>query len=280
MASNSSELNNRFKFQRIQHEFAGHIKDPENTTKPADVDARHMMVYRDLFFKNIMSFLDGAFPVLAEIIGTKRWQEIGREFFSCHENTSPYFLEISQEFLKFLENEFEPQEHDPAYMYELAHYEWLELHVAVEPESSSDTQAYEIAGEDIAELDVAQLDIAELDVEHSILILSPIVEGFLYSYPVHQISAEQPEVEERSTALIVYRGRDEEVHFVETNPFTLQLLALLKESSKAGGAQTTGGEVLQGLLAKMTMSENQAAYQGGLDTLRQWLMLGIIWKCI
>lgn len=264
----------RLEFQRIQHDFAGHIKDPKNKVKPADVDDRHMTVYRDLFFKNIMSFLDGAFPVLAEIIGTKRWQEIGREFFSRHQNKSPYFLEISQEFLRFLEGEFEPQAHDPEYMYELAHYEWLELFVAVEPEAR-------VKGKVEAQVDSAsELSASEKNVEHSVLILSPVVEGFLYSYPVHQISTEQPEVEENPTALIVYRGRDENVHFVETNPFTLQLLALLKESSKAEGQQPTGGEVLQSLLAKMNMNDNQAAYQGGLDTLNQWLSLGIIWQCI
>lgn len=264
----------RLGFQRIQHDFAGHIKDPTNTVKPADVDDRHMTVYRDLFFKNIMSFLDGAFPVLAEIIGTKRWQEIGREFFSCHENTSPYFLEISQEFLKFLEEEFEPQAHDPKYMYELAHYEWLELFVAVEPEAR-------IKGKVEAQVDSAsELSASEQNVEHSVFILSPVVEGFLYSYPVHQISVEQPEVEEKPTALIVYRGRDEDVHFVETNPFTLQLLALLKEGVESEVQQPTGGEVLQSLLAKMNMNDNQAAYQGGLDTLKQWLSLGIIWQCI
>lgn len=266
MAKNSSELNNRFEFQRIQHDFAGHIKDPKNTTKPADVDERHMAVYRDLFFKNIMSFLDGAFPVLAEIIGTKRWQEIGREFFSCHENASPYFLEISQEFLRFLESEFEPQAHDPKYMYELAHYEWLELFVAVEPEARVDNWPERKEGGDAS----------EQDVEHSVLILSPVVEGFLYSYPVHQISAEQPDIEPRQSALIVYRGRDEDVHFVETNPFTLQLLAQLKENTLQE-KQAMGREVLQVLLGQMGIQDNQTAYQGGLDTLKQWLSLGIIW---
>jgi hypothetical protein len=274
MANNSidhEKINheNLLGFQRIQHDFAGHIKDPKNTVKPAGVDDRHMAVYRDLFFKNIMSFLDGAFPVLAEIIGTKRWQEIGREFFIQHENKSPYFLEISQEFLSFLESEFEPQAHDPEYMYELAHYEWLELFVAVEPEAR-------IKGKVEAQVDSA----SEQNVEHSVLILSPVVEGFLYSYPVHQISAKQPEVEEKPTALIVYRGRDEDVHFVETNPFTLQLLALLKEGVESEVQQPTGGEVLHRLLAKMNMNDNQAAYQGGLDTLKQWLSLGIIWQCI
>lgn len=261
MANNSVDLANSLEFQRIQHDFSGHIKDPKNTSKPADVDDRHMTVYRDLFFKNIMSFLDGAFPVLAEIIGTKRWQEIGRQFFIQHENKSPYFLEISQEFLTFLETEFVPKENDPEYMYELAHYEWLELFVSVEPSVEPSS------AEPVSEM----LD--DKNIETSTLVLSPVVEGFVYSYPVHQISVDNPAAEPKSTALIVYRGRDDEVHFVETNPFTLQLLAQFKKGRRCGQ------EVLNELLISMGIENNPAAYQGGLDTLKYWLSLGIIWNC-
>ena len=106
-------------------------------------------------------------------------------------------MEISQEFLRFLEGEFEPQAHDPEYMYELAHYEWLELFVAVEPEAR-------VKGKVEAQVDSAsELSASEKNVEHSVLILSPVVEGFLYSYPVHQISTEQPEVEEKKEKIFV-----------------------------------------------------------------------------
>ena len=239
-------------FIHHQNVFSKHIKDPENCSRPVDVDDRHMAVYRDLFFKNVMSFLDSTFPVLAEIIGSHRWQQIGRDFFSRHHNKSPYFLEISREFLSYLEAEFQPIESDPVYIYELAHYEWLELFVDVEPAETSirfDANGDMLAAEPV---------------------LAPVVEGFLYQYPVHQISAQNSAPSPQQTALIVYRSREDEVGFVACNPFTLQLLALLKQGGRSGH------ECLEVLLAANGYTGNEAAYQGGLDTLNQWQSLGII----
>ena len=240
------------KFQVVQQAFADHIKNPVVVEQPADVDDRHMSIYRDLFFKNIMSFLSGTFPVLAEILGEERWLEIGRDFFSRHPSKSPYFLEISREFLSYLENEYEPAKSDPSYMFELAHYEWLELYVDVEPEADS------------LELD------EEVNVLSSRPVLSPISEGFLYNYPVHKISSENSSPEPSQSALIVYRKRDDSVAFVESNTFTLQLFSLLKEQ------RFSGKELLNTLLKQAGLEGNQVAYQGGVDTLEQWLELELI----
>lgn len=240
------------KFKVVQQAFADHIKTPAIVEQPDDVDDRHMAIYRDLFFNNIMGFLNGTFPVLAEIIGEKRWFEIGRDFFSRHPSKSPYFLEISREFLSYLENEYEAVKSDPGYIYELAHYEWLELYVDVEPEGDS----------------------LELDEEVNILssrpVLSPVSEGFLYNYPVHKISFENSSPEPSQSALIVYRKRDDSVAFVESNTFTLQLFSLLKEQ------RLSGKELINTLLKQSGLEGNQVAYQGGIDTLGQWLGLGLI----
>ena len=239
-------------FIKTQQEFAGHIKNPDKNPCPKDVDDRHMKIYRDLFFNNVMGFLSGAFPVLAEIIGERRWTEIGRDFFLRHNNKTPYFLEISREFLGYLEHEYKATEEDPAYLYELAHYEWLELYVDVEPEASS------------IEVD------SKADVLSSIPVLSPVVEGFLYQYPVHQISLENSAPNPKQSALIVYRKRDDSVGFVESNPFTLQLLALLKQQ------ELTAEQLLLGLLQQSGLEGSQAAYQGGIEILKYWQELGII----
>lgn len=242
---------------QVQRAFAEHIKNPNEVLRPKDVDDRHMAIYRDLFFSNVMGFLSGAFPVLSEIIGESRWSDIGRDFFIRHDNKTPYFLEISQEFLSYLEHEYQPKENDPAYLYELAHYEWLELFVDVEPEGPA-----------------IKVDI-EGDVLSSKPVLSPVVEGFLYQYPVHQISLENSSPEPRQSALIVYRKRDDSVGFVESNSFTLQLLALLKEQTLTE-RNLTGQALLNNLLRQSGLENNEAAYQGGVAILKQWQVLGII----
>jgi hypothetical protein len=244
------------KFKRVQHAFANHIKSPAQVACPSDVDDRHMAIYRDLFFNNIMGFLSGGFPVLAEIIGEERWQAIGRKFFSSHYNKTPYFLEISREFLSFLEHEYTPAADDPIYLLELAHYEWLELYVDVEPENT-----------------IVPFD-RDGDVLSNVPVISPVVEGFLYQFPVHQISAKNSSPEPKSSALIVYRGRADEVGFVETNPFTLQLLPLLKEGGR------TGIEVVNLLLQKNGLQGQKIVYDGGIQTLGKWQALGIIWGAV
>lgn len=244
-------------FMKIQQAFAEHIKNPNKNACPKDVDDRRMAIYRDLFFGNVMGFLSGAFPVLSEIIGEPRWSDIGRDFFSHHNSKTPYFLEISQEFLSYLEHGYSSIESDPVFLYELAHYEWLELFVDVEPEGPS------------VEVD------SDGDVLSSRPVLSPVVEGFLYQYPVHQVSLENPSPEPKPSALIVYRKRDDSVGFVESNSFTLQLLALLKQQALAG-LDLTGQELLNQLLRQSGLENSEAAYQGGVAILKQWQVLGII----
>lgn len=36
-------------FKKTQYEFAAHIRDPQLNPKPADVEARRMNIYTDLF---------------------------------------------------------------------------------------------------------------------------------------------------------------------------------------------------------------------------------------
>lgn len=239
-------------FIKVQNAFAGHIKNPSSIDRPTDVDDRHMAIYRDLFFNNVMGFLSGTFPVLAEIVGDARWKEIGRDFFSKHKNVTPYFLEISREFLIYLEKEYRFKEGDPAYFYELAHYEWLELYVDIEPEGA------------------VELCDRNGDILNNIPLASPVVAGFVYQYPVHQISIDNPIPDPRQSALIVYRKRDDSVGFVESNSFTLQLLALLKEQ------ELSGDLLLRKLLLQAGLADNHAAYEGGVETLMQWQELGII----
>lgn len=271
------------RFQQIQQIFAEHIKHPERCAKPAGVDDRHMAVYRDLFFKNIMSFISGAFPVLADILGEQRWRQLGREFFSQHNNASPLFLDISREFLTFLQYEYQPISEDPEYILELAHYEWLELYVDVTTETHSLPAGYHYSDNRIDK------------VEDALIVLSEVVETGLYRYPVHQVSIDNKEVAEEATALIVYRAQDvkkkqtnanSRVKFAQTNPFTLQLITLLTSDNKPTNQEQLvnqtlptpwlGNELVNTVLLQAGLAGNETAYRGGIETLQLWLSMGII----
>ena len=116
-------------FQAFQHAFARHLRDPHHTPRPAGVPARRMAVYNELLFNNVCGFLDSCFPVSRRVLGEARWRRLGRSFYRDWPLHSPLYREIPREFVRYL------QQTDglrlPAWLPELAHYEWAELAVDV-----------------------------------------------------------------------------------------------------------------------------------------------------
>jgi len=96
-------------------------------------------------------------------------------------------------------------------MLELAHYEWVEMALA-------------IAKEELV------INDATLTRESRIQ-LSLLAWPLAYQYPVHKISPDflPTAPPEQPTCLIVYRGADDEVHFIEITPLTYRLLAMIEE---------------------------------------------------
>jgi len=217
-------------FRAVQLDFAAHIRNPELNPAPGDVEARRMKIYADLFFNNIKSFLDSAFPVAAEVVGVARWRQIVRDFVHLHPSESPFFLQISEEFLTFLHHK--KYADLPGFLLELCHYEWVELSldVATEPE-----QPPHLVAKDSADPDYLMGRLAA----------SQLVRALVYEYPVHEIGrSNQPSAPPPSpTYLLVYRNNDNEVRFLQSNPVTHRLLELLAEEDAASALQIIHSEL-------------------------------------
>ncbi len=125
---NSSETAVDFKAK--QEEFAAYIRDPENNPAPPDVKEDRMKMYRQLFFNNVDDFLAGNFPVLRKLLDDSSWRSLVQDFFSTHQCETPHFSEIPEEFLSFLEHERD-KSNDFPFILELAHYEWVEMALAI-----------------------------------------------------------------------------------------------------------------------------------------------------
>ena len=199
-------------FKAKQREFAAYIRDPENNPAPPDVNSRRMAMYRELFFNNIESFLSGNFPVLRAILDDRRWLALVQDFFAEHHCKTPYFSEIAEEFLAYLQNERDTSG-DLPFMLELAHYEWVEMALAN-------------AKEELVVNDPAG-DLLEKSIS-----LSPLAWPLIYQYPVHRISPSfLPSIPPaQPTCLIVHRNREDDVGFIEITPSTYRLLQLLEEN--------------------------------------------------
>ncbi|MGJ8680945.1 HvfC family RiPP maturation protein, partial [Paraglaciecola sp.] len=137
-----------------------------------------------------------------------------RKFFANHHSRSPYFIDISKEFVEFLSNEYEPNDSDPIFMQELAHYEWLELDVSVR-KSRQDGVIWDGKSE---VTDVCLSQLASL---------------VSYQFPVHQISTDfQPSESAGTVYLVVYRDDEDEVNFTLVNEVTAHLLNTIQHSGK------------------------------------------------
>ncbi|GAC19779.1 HvfC family RiPP maturation protein [Paraglaciecola arctica] len=193
-------------FQETQHAFIQHIKNPQANPFDAGIEDRRLKIYRELFFNNILGFLSSGFPVLESLYSEQQWQVLARKFFIEHTCRSPYFIDISKEFVEYLSSEYQLNESDPVFMRELAHYEWLELDVSVR-KSSQTAKVWD------GHSQVTQVQMSEL---------ASLVS---YQYPVHQISAVfQPSQASEAVYLVIYRDATDEVNFTLINAVSAYLL--------------------------------------------------------
>lgn len=243
-------------FKKTQYAFTAHLRDPEKNPAPEGIEDRRMGVYRDLLYNNIEGFLSSGFPVIRSIYNDDSWHRMVRDFFANHQSKSPYFLEISQEFLAYLENERKPQPEDPAGLLELAHYEWVELALNVSDET--------------IDMDNTEPN-GDLLNEHPVL--SPVAWPLEYQFPVHKMGPDNLPIQipEQPTHLVVYRNRNDEVKFMEIKPVTARLLHLLQENENISGQQA-----LQQIAEEMNHPNPDVVMQGGLSALQELQQHGII----
>lgn len=249
----------RTHFQQKQQAFSRHIRDPENNPAPADVKKQRMDMYRELFYNNIDSFLTSNFPVLHKILDDRHWHALVQDFFAVHPCRTPYFSEIPEEFIDYLQNQRGNRPDDPPFMLELAHYEWVEMALSIaqqEPLEYSARLAEDPLGCKIR--------------------LSPLAWPLVYQYPVHRISPDYlPEVPpENPTFLLVYRDRSLAVKFLEITPVTYQFLQLLQllQDAQPVSAQAC----LQQLVRENQALDPQTIVDGGKEIITRMARLEVI----
>jgi len=237
------------RFQSVQRELTDFLRRPDVHAAPAGIEERRLTIYRDLIYNNIEDFLASGFPVLHSLYAEDAWHALVRDFIASHLCQSPYFSEIGEEFLAYLQIERGEQEGDPPFLLELAHYEWVEL-------------ALDIAPDDLSEIAVQSGG----DLLSQRPLVSPLAWSLAYRFPVHHIGPEhQPDLPgDNPTYLVVYRNRDDRVQFMEINAMTHRLLHLLQDDSIASGE-----EALMQLAREADHPDPAALLQFGLGLLTE-----------
>lgn len=243
-------------FRQHQYEFTAHLRDPDNAPAPAGIEERRMNIYRELLYNNIEGFLSNAFPVIRAIDSDANWHAMVRDFFARHKSRSPYFLDIAQEFLDYLQHEREPRAQDPAGLLELAHYEWAELALSVADET---------------------IDMSHIDPNGDLLdghpVISDLAWPLVYHFPVHEMGPDNlPEAAPaQPTYLVVYRNRNDEIRFIALNPVTARLLDLLLQDETL-----TGRQAIERIIDEMEHGNPGVVMQGGSEALAGLQARGII----
>ncbi|MAD75356.1 MAG: DUF2063 domain-containing protein [Rheinheimera sp.] len=245
-------------FKQLQLQFAAYIRDPGNCPPPQGLEARRLKVYRDLFFNNVKGFLDTAFPVLKTLYSDSAWTALAQQFFSKYACHSPYFLHIAEQFVAFLQD-YPPTETDPAFLAELAHYEWAELYIATQVLSQPQPL-----------LESGQLTGTQL--ESTRLQLSELAMLCAYQWPVQQICTDfQPAEPGQPVFFLLYRNTEHEVKFVQLNQATLLLLNHLAEQPGL-----TFPALIHTISAQLPGLSEQQLQQGALPLLQDLAQKGAI----
>ncbi len=239
-------------FQAYQYAFAAHIRDPRKAKRPQGVPARRMAAYAELLYNNMESFLLACFPVLRKMLGGRKWARLVRDFVAEHRSHTPYFRQIPDEFLQFLQNEWQPVEGYPDYLLELAHYEWIELALAVSNRDES-LPAYDASG----------------DLIEGRPLLNPVLANLAYRYPVHRIRP-RIKVEAVPAHLLVFRDAGLQVRFMELSAVSARLLMLLE------GGERTGYEAVVQLAAELGQNDPARLLEFARGHLEELRTVGIV----
>ena len=197
-------------FQEVQAAFMEHIRDPAGGPAVTDVEDRRLKIYRELFFNNVRGFLSSAFPVIESLLPASEWDGLARAFFKDHDCRSPYFVDISKEFVEYLSERVASPDFDYPFLAELAHYEWLELAISVRKGEVVPWSQNE---------------------QWTSVSFSPLAELVSYQWPVSQISETfiPEELLPEPAFFVVARRSNDQVQFTEVNQITAHLLSTVIE---------------------------------------------------
>lgn len=246
-------MNAQLPFQNFQFALASHLRHPHRVPRPVGISARRATIYHGLVRNNLEGFLLACFPITHRLLGVRRWSRLVDAFFRearCH---TPYFREIPREFLHWLLTSSSLPITFPAWLPELAHYEWVELAVDV---MDVPAPVYNPTGNLLDEQPV----------------LAAAAMNLAYVWPVHRISSEWRPRKPTATNLLVFRDAHEAVQFIALNPVSARLVALLQ----AAKGELSGRDACLQVAQELQHPEPELLLPHGAHLLEQLRTAGAI----
>ena len=213
-------------FQHEQRTFVAALRQI-STELPQGVSARRMQVYQRLVYNNIDSLLSRALPICQQLLNhTGQWQPLIQQFIQNSKQLhSPYFADLSEALVRSLAHPTAALKSLdlPAFIAELAHYEWLELAAQLVPQSIECNPVLDISTlSDQQLLHCGITTTASLQIGH-------------YHWPVMQISPATSETILAAGAktepyiIAVHCSVDGNTHFTALNSLSAALISQLQK---------------------------------------------------
>ena len=233
-----SELND------LQHHFTQAIRSLTESEDP------QIKRYRDLVYQVHETSLKRCFPVIYSILSEQQWSHLVALFIYKQRSQDPSFFAIPRTFVDFLKTETLPY----PFLYELAHYEWVELALAIDP------------------IEVTWFPLKKpSQLLEKIPVISPLAWVLQYQFPVHQIQKDYLPTDKDETFIIAYRDKNDAVLFDKIDASTAYLVQLLQHNKTI-----TGKEALETLAHACPESNRTAMIEAGYQALQDLYHHGII----
>lgn len=232
-----------------QTSFGAYLRDPTRPPPPG-IEERRLRVYRELFYQSIEGLLANNFPVIRSLRGDDWWHALVRGFYRDHASHTPLFPEIGGEFLRYIEQRAERDAGDPPFLFELAHYEWVELALSLDEGDPADIAC---------DLDGDLLD--------GVPVISPLAWPLAYRFPVHRIRVDfQPaEPLPAPTCLLLIRDSDFRIQFKEIDLAGFRLMQAISDNP----SRLTGRAMLLALAGEAGSPDPDAFVEAGGRLLQQ-----------
>jgi hypothetical protein len=237
-------MNQNLPFQQQQRQFLHYLRQPRVAQLPAGFAPERLSVYADLLYNKFDESLAACFPVIHRILSPADWRTLLLDFIAEHHCLSPYYRQIPDEFVQYLQQERD-RTNDLPFLAELAHFEWIELQLSI-AESESIT---------IQPLTREQL-LAGTPV------FAPVMQLLHYQWPVQNIGPNSllTEPPAATTHILGFRDSDDQVQFIALNPATAYMIERLHNG-------LTGEQALQAMRGELTPAQFIELTRFGLDTL-------------
>ncbi|MEQ3696816.1 MAG: putative DNA-binding domain-containing protein [Pseudomonadales bacterium] len=166
-----------------------------------DVEARRLAIYQRLVFNNLFGLLSGGYKKLRRAMGDEQFRKLVRAFLESGVSQTPYFAEISGEFLSWF-----VQQEAPKWQHELAEYERAGIAIDIETMDWPSAAAIE----------------SRPDGVH----FSPAIALLSFDYAIYEAS-EGVAPPKQPTYILLYRNPHNKLRYKLLNAASFSLLALL-----------------------------------------------------